>query len=61
MINVYLVKAAAIFMVTTSTISIYTHLTPRWLAIGGYFIAFVLLWVFLVGLSILWHDGLPSP
>jgi len=74
MINVYLVKAAAIFMVTTSTIAIYTHLTPRWLAIGGYFIAFALLfgnyffdwsilafpvWVFVVGLSILWHDGLP--
>jgi len=43
MINVYLVKAAAVFMITTSTIAIYTHLTPRWLAIGGYFIAFALL------------------
>lgn len=39
MINIYLVKAAAIFIITTSTIAIYTHLTPRWLAIGGYFIA----------------------
>ena len=73
MINVYLVKAAAVFMITTSTIAIYTHLTPRWLAIGGYFIAFALLfgsyyfdwsilafplWVLLVGLSILWDDGL---
>ena len=69
MINIYLVKTAAVFIITTSTIAIYTHLTPRWLAIGGYFIACVLLvgshyfdwgilvfplWVFLVGLSILW-------
>ena len=72
MINIYLVKAAAVFMITTSTIAIYTHLTPRWLSIGGYFIAFVLLfggyyfdwsilvfplWVFLIGLSILWDNG----
>ena len=71
MINIYLVKAAAVFIITTSTIAIYTRLTPRWLAIGGYFIAFVLLigsyyldwgilafplWVFLVGLSILWDS-----
>jgi MFS family permease len=71
MINIYLVKAAAVFMITTSTIAIYTNLTPRWLSIGGYFIAFVLLfggyyfdwsilvfplWVFLVGLSILWDS-----
>ena len=73
MINIYLVKAAVVFMITTSTIAIYTHLTPRWIAIGGYFIACVLLigsyyfdwsifvfplWVFLVSLSILWDDGL---
>jgi hypothetical protein len=69
MINIYLVKTAAVFMITTSTIAIYTGLTPRWLAIGGYVIAVVLLigssyfdwsllvfplWVFLVSLSILW-------
>jgi MFS family permease len=73
MINIYLVKAAAVFMITTSTIAIYTRLTPRWLTIGGYFIAFALLigsyyldwsilvfplWVLLVSLSILWDDGL---
>jgi hypothetical protein len=69
MVNVYLVKTAAVFMITTSTIAVYTHLTPRWLAIGGYIIAVVLLigssyfgwsllvfpfWVLLVSLSILW-------
>jgi hypothetical protein len=43
MINIYLVKTAAVFMITTSTIAIYTLLTPRWLAIGGYVIAVVLL------------------
>jgi len=69
MINIYLMKTAAVFMVTTSTIAIYTRLTPRWLAIVGYIIEGVLLigssyfdwsllvfplWVFLVSLSILW-------
>jgi len=69
MINIYLMKTAAVFMVTTSTIAIYTRLTPRWLAMVGYIIAGVLLigssyfdwsllvfplWVFLVSLSILW-------
>lgn len=68
MINIYLVKTAAVFMITTSTIAIYTGLTPRWLAIGGYVIAVVLLigssyfdwsllvfplWVLLVSLFIL--------
>src|SRR4051794_39495375 len=43
MVNIYLAKTAAVFMVTTSTIALYTRLTPRWLAIGGYLIAAVLL------------------
>jgi hypothetical protein len=30
-------------MITTSTIALYTRLTPRWLAIGGYAVAVVLL------------------
>jgi hypothetical protein len=68
MFNVYLVKTAAVFMVTTSTIAVYTRLTPRWLAISGYVIAVALLlgssyfgwsllvfpsWVLLVSVSIL--------
>ena len=66
MINIYLLKTASAFMITTSTIALYTHLTPRWLAIGGYVIAAILLidylgwslmafpfWVLLVSLSIL--------
>ncbi|MBV9531808.1 MAG: hypothetical protein JO283_12260, partial [Bradyrhizobium sp.] len=70
MINIYLVKTASVFMITTSTIALYTRLTPRWLAVGGYIIAVVLLfgsyyldwsllvfpfWVLLVSLSILWE------
>jgi MFS family permease len=68
MVNIYLVKTASVFMITTSTIALYTRLTPRWLAIGGYAIAVMLLigsyyfqwslmvfpfWVLLVSLSIL--------
>jgi hypothetical protein len=43
MVNIYLVKTAAVFMITTSTIALYTRLTPRWLAVGGYAVAVVLL------------------
>jgi hypothetical protein len=43
LINIYLVKTAAVFMITTSTIALYTRLTPRWLAIGGYAVAVALL------------------
>jgi hypothetical protein len=68
MINIYLVKTASVFMITTSTIALYTHLIPRWLAIGGYAVAIALLvgsyyldwslmvfplWVLMVSLSIL--------
>jgi hypothetical protein len=68
MINIYVVKTAAVFMITTSTIAIYTRLTPRWLAIAGFIIAAALLigssyfdlsllvfplWVLLVSLTIL--------
>jgi hypothetical protein len=68
MINIYVVKTASVFMITTSTIALYTQLTPRWLAIGGYVVAVVLLigsyyldwsilvfplWVFLVSICIL--------
>jgi len=71
MINIYLVKTASVFMITTSTIALYTHLTPRWLAIGGYAVAVVLLigsyyfewsllvfplWVLLVSTCILLDD-----
>ncbi|MCP3476271.1 hypothetical protein NLM33_39315 [Bradyrhizobium sp. CCGUVB1N3] len=68
MINIYVVKTASVFMITTSTIGVYTGLTPRWLAFGGYVIAAILLigsyyfdwsilvfpvWVLLISISIL--------
>ncbi|MET4482359.1 hypothetical protein [Bradyrhizobium sp. F1.13.3] len=66
--NVYATKMAAVFMVSTSTIVIYTSIAPRWIAyigylfallllIGSYYIAwsFVILpaWVFLISAHIL--------
>jgi hypothetical protein len=43
LMNIYTVKTAGVFMITTSTIAIYTGFTPRWLAILGYALAPVLL------------------
>jgi hypothetical protein len=37
------VKMASVFMITTSTIAIYTGFAPRWLAILGYIFALMLL------------------
>ena len=74
--NIYLVKTAAVFMITTSTIAVYTRLTPRWLAIGGYVIAVLLIigssyvggslllfpfWVLVISLSMLRdREAVPS-
>ena len=68
MINVYMVKMAGVFMITTSTIALYTEIAPRWLAVFGYALALLLLfgsyyiswsfavfpfWVFLLSVCIL--------
>jgi hypothetical protein len=42
-INVYAVKMAGVFMISTSTILIYTGITPRWIAFVGYLLALGLL------------------
>ncbi len=54
-INVYLVKMASVFMITSSTVFLYTGITPRWLAISGYALSLLVLfgsyyisWSFLV-------------
>ena len=67
-VNVYMVKMASVFMITTSTIALYTGIAPRWLAIFGYGLALLLLfgsyyvswsfvvfpfWVFLLSACIL--------
>lgn len=76
MMNIYVVKMACVFMITTSTIALYTAITPRWLAILGYVLAAPLLfgsyflswsfavfplWVFLLSVSILADDWRRSP
>src|SRR5215469_15450597 len=43
MMNVYALKMAGVFMITTSTIAIYTGFAPRWLAILGYTLSLLLL------------------
>ena len=43
MMNVYAVKMAGVFMITTSTLAIYTGFVPRWLSILGYTLASLLL------------------
>ena len=42
-INVYMVKMASVFMITTSTIALYTRIAPRWFAILGYPLGLLLL------------------
>jgi MFS family permease len=68
LVNVYMIKMASVFMITTSTVAIYTGIAPRWLAILGFALALILLfgsfyiswsflvfplWVFLLSASIL--------
>ena len=69
--NVYAIKMAAVFMISTSTVVIYTDIAPRWIAILGYVLACVLLvgsyyinlsffvlplWVLLVSVYILFDN-----
>ena len=68
LMNVYAIKSACVFMVSASTVAIHTGFVPRWIALLGYSLAFVLLvasyylpwafvvlpiWVFLVSAHIL--------
>jgi hypothetical protein len=41
--NVYAIKMAGVFMISTSTVVIYTEIAPRWIAILGYVLAVILL------------------
>ena len=42
-VNIYLAKMASVFMMTISTVALYTGLTPRWLAYLGYAMSLLLL------------------
>lgn len=41
--NVYAIKMAGVFMISTSTVVIYTRIVPRWIAALGYVLALFLL------------------
>jgi hypothetical protein len=75
-LNVYAVKMAGVFMITTCTLSIRTGIFPRWMAFLGYGLALLLflsvgyvswvvlvfpLWVLLVSVSILLANLKPKP
>ena len=66
--NVYAIKMAAVFMISTSTVLIHTGIAPRWIALLGFSLAVILLigsffiswsiavfpsWVFLISVYIL--------
>jgi len=74
LVNVYMIKMASVFMITTSTVAIYTEIAPRWLAVLGFALALILLfgsfyiswsflvfplWVFLLSACIL-RDSITS-
>ena len=67
-VNVYAIKMAAVFMISTSTVVIRTGIAPRWIAFLGFVLALILLvgsffiswsfavlpfWVFLISVYIL--------
>ena len=75
LVNVYMIKMASVFMITTSTVAIYTGIAPRWLALLGYALSLLLLfgsyyfswsflvfplWVFLLSVYIL-RDSMRRP
>jgi hypothetical protein len=74
-VNIYMIKVAGVFMISTSTVAIYTRFAPRWLAMTGYALSLVLLfgsyyiswsfvvfplWVFMVSVCIL-MDNIRRP
>jgi hypothetical protein len=77
LVNVYAVKMAAVFMISTSTVAIRIGIFPRWMAMLGYALALLLLlstgyiffwaplvfplWVLLVSMNILLSNLKPSP
>lgn len=42
-VNIYMVKMAAVFMISTSTVAISTRFAPRWMAVLGYLLSLLLL------------------
>jgi len=42
-VNVYMIKIAGVFIISTSTVAIYTGFAPRWIAFLGYGLALIIL------------------
>jgi hypothetical protein len=42
-VNIYMIKIAGVFVITTSTVAIYTEFAPRWIALLGYGLALFIL------------------
>jgi hypothetical protein len=76
LMNVYALKMAAVFMISASTVIVYTRIVPRWIAVMGYVLALFLLigsyyvgwsivvfpaWVFLISVYILADNLRPPP
>ena len=74
-VNIYMVKMAGVFMISTSTVVIFSGIAPRWLAILGYALSLLLLfgsyyirwsfivfplWVLMISICILF-DNLRRP
>jgi hypothetical protein len=75
-VNIYALKMAAVFMISTCTVAIRTRIFPRWMAFLGYALALLLLlstgylywtplvfplWVLLISVHILVANLKPSP
>lgn len=43
LVNLYAIKMAGVFMISTSTVAMSTRFTPRWIAVLGYVLAVILL------------------
>jgi hypothetical protein len=43
LINIYAIKMASVFMISTSTVTIYTGMAPRWMAFVGFALGLILL------------------
>ncbi len=42
-VNIYMIKMAGVFMISTSTVAVYTGFAARWIALLGYVLALLLL------------------
>jgi hypothetical protein len=43
LVNIYMIKMAAVFIISTSTVAVYTGFAPRWIAFVGYALAALIL------------------